>query len=1524
MEKLICNSRRGGAKTSSFARVVALVLAGAVFSARAAEPAALTLALQGDNVVVTVPANALYDTSRLYLVWGAADCGSNVSAWPVGNRIQYSGTLTPAGGTITFDGSGIPAGSIVRAIATSDVRLIGGWVKMETNQYIDTGVKGTEAYGIEIKMRPTGGKSGDYAALAASTTDNFTIGRRRDTLKYYLRYRGGGSSNDIVLPDNTIAHSIKVTNTAKDSNNKLNGVYVDGQFASITFSAAELQKVTVGSLGTDAAHIFIGTSNNGSGNPVAARFAHAEWHYAQLLNSSGKPMLNLVPALRGDTASPTAFFYDSLSGDFFDNAGTGGALAYDTSASVTNTITYLSAISDTLTTGVTAWWTGNGNLANVNDPANWACTNAAGAVVAGAYPDIYTVVKVIGSSNFNVPAGQALSFNILHFENCSLSADCDWSGLAASTQRVAVSVLEYLEAPNGAYIDTGFKPNNKSSVIADVTVLTSNKSEYWFGAWNVAYNNGAFAVCNDGGNLYTGYGNNGGGSNPRIAAGRHTIHFTNGVTYVDGSLHTDRSAGGTFQVNHNLYIFGQNRAGKFQTGQSAKLHIHSLKIFDDGVLVRDYVPVLRNDGEYCFYERVSHEFAYNVGTGAFAGGYQTGETVDIAEEVSVPIDFDVDLAGHSLTLVDTVGSGTITDTAGGGELHLNVGAGKTLVNTGITFAGQLKLVKDGAGTFVGAKADQTYTGGTVANAGWLKQGAYNGSWGPHKSLITICKDENADTGAGFDWNGMANDQSTTAYSFKIAGAGPDGDAAMKTAVHFGNNYWNANYIADMELDGNATVKACLTHMNVYGFVYRNAYGHNLVMNGHTLTVAAGDAFAFRGVTVTGGGTIVSVPDTSSDKGMRRLSFYGEASDLSSTTLDVHDRCGLNLEKNVTVKDFIDRRTLQWNDGTSANNKVTADADSTAGILFVIGRFKPLSTNLWSRVTLGDATHLSPTFDLSALEGTFEEPAVGDIALNFAEGANVNIDVGSRVIAVGDKLISWRAMPACSFTLVYSGEARPIEAVARTDGLYVKSSAVPSYAVIDMEAETPDWVFYDVNGTVVPDWEGGVTAEMQVRFASYEEYLAVRAKNVSPFEYLLTGSFTLPAGSGTADMASGFDFTPGAGVTIDVAGRTLTLPDSMVGGLRPFTVTSSVAGGELVVEVAGGATITNSAMSLTGDLKLVKDGAGTFVGAKSGQSYTGGTVVNAGLVKSGVGVTPWGAAKALVTVADTGAAFDWNAMVSTSATPYNFNIKGTGINGGGAIVFTPASAANANYNAFCLADLELSGDALMKDPCGNVNVYCGFIKGIPHALTLNGYTLTIDAGAKFNFCRLQATDSGTIVFMTTQSGLAGNRLASFWDGPIDLSGVTFDMGANCALNDDANNSADNIVLGTLIDRRTGAEASVGNKGMTILDRFQPMTTNLLQKAVLGDATHLSPILDLSALDGPFVLPAATYTLTVAEGATVQVKLGGRRVKKSVPLITWTTKPASIDNITFAACDRGGSVRVKDDGVYFVSGLMIIVR
>ena len=89
MEKLICNAPWGKAKNSCFARVAALALVGTAFSARAAEPAALTLALQGDNVVVTVPVNSCDDTSKLYLVWDGVDRGADLSSWSAAKRIQY-------------------------------------------------------------------------------------------------------------------------------------------------------------------------------------------------------------------------------------------------------------------------------------------------------------------------------------------------------------------------------------------------------------------------------------------------------------------------------------------------------------------------------------------------------------------------------------------------------------------------------------------------------------------------------------------------------------------------------------------------------------------------------------------------------------------------------------------------------------------------------------------------------------------------------------------------------------------------------------------------------------------------------------------------------------------------------------------------------------------------------------------------------------------------------------------------------------------------------------------------------------------------------------------------------------------------------------------------------------------------------------------------------------------------------------------------------------------------------------------
>ncbi len=1498
-----------------------------------ADAAALSVSLSGDTFTVSVPANSYDDTSKLYIVWGVADHGAEISAWPLANRRAYAGTLSASAATYEISADGIPAGSVVRAIVASDVRLIDSWVSLGNGQYVNTGIKGNEAYGTEFKYRRTG-STGAWASVIGSKLDNFTIGQNNNsTTSCYLRYQGvNGGLSAFSWADTSVPHTILVKHSINDGKGHVNGAYVDGTKVTLSF-LNDKDKATTGpsgALGSDAFDIFVGSSNNGSG-ASSGRYCFGEWHYVKIYDSNGYDMLHLVPAIRGNASSPEGVFYDKVTGKVFANAGS-GALGYDTAANVTETIPFTTACSAALPMALTAYWTGLGDLANVNDPANWACTNAAGAEVAGACPDASAIVFVRGATTFNVPAGQSLSYNELKFENCSLAANCDWSGLATVNTLAPVYALQYLDAPKNAYIDTGFAPNNNTRVVFDVTVRGTLES--WFGVSDDSSGNWwktkVFGVSNDGRGVYSGFGNLGGTAGSVAANGRHTIEFDKGVFKVDSATHTTHS-GQTFQLQRSLYLFADHRPNDVNIkNNNPAIRFHACQIYDNGTLVRDYVPVLYG-GEACLFDKVNREYARNIGSGAFAAGPSSGEKIDFYNTTLAAIDDTIDLAGHSLTLAHVAGTGTFTDTVGGGELHMNVANGETVENSTFTFTGQMKLVKDGAGTFVAAKANQTYTGGTVVSNGWAKSGAYSGAWGPAKALITIAD------GAGFDWAGKVDNSTATPYSFKVAGTGPDGNGAMMTSADFGGTFYNINSIADLELDEDATFRLHQTVLNMYGFMFNNLNNHVLRLNGHTLTVVVWDSFPFRNVTSAGAGTIVCVPDESKEGGLRRFSFYGAPSDLSGVTLDVNDRCGLSFEDNVKVLNFIDRRTLQWNDGTKTNNGFTTDKDSIDGMLTVIGNFKPFSTNLFNRVTLGDETHLSPVLDLSLLASPFRS-AEGIPELAFATNATVTVDVGARAIAAGDKLVSWGVIPECSFTLVYSGEERPIEAVARTDGLYVKSTVVPSYAVLDMEAETPDWVFYDVNGNVVPDWEEGVTTDMQVRFASYEEYLAVKAKNVSPAEYLLSGSFTLPEGSGACDMGGGFDFTPAPGVTIDVAGRKLVLPDSMVGGTSPFTVTSSAAGGELEVTVAGGATLTNSVMALTGSLKLVKKGAGAFVGAKAGQTYTGGTFIDAGIAQSAAASGAWGPDKSLITVAD-GAAFDWNGMINgSSPASYSFAIKGTGVNGSGAAFSTasPGGIWNANHTA----DMELLGDTLLTGPYGNQSIlgfrYLNDVATV-HLLTMNGYTLTISPQDRFAFSAVRTIGEGTIVLRASTAGEDGMRQISFYGAASDLSSVTFEVDDQTGLNFEQV-----VTVKSFIDRRLALRNPTSwdkNNGLLIVhETFKPYGASMLKSIQLGDETHLSPTLDLGSVTGTYV--RGSYALTYADGATVTVNLAGTRTDLSAIartkdeggnragyVLTWAAKPENVEFVLDAASKKDGyKLTANDTGLLLTRhiGLRIIVK
>ena len=1013
-------------KTSTvFAAIAATVCV--MTSPLAAEVAALSVAVSGNDVSVSVPAGVLDETSGIYLVWDTNDHGSNVENWPAANRIAYSGTpaVSSAAATYSLSRATVPAGTFMRVVATStsNVRLIDGYVKLGESQYVNTGVKDTAAYGLEIRYRPTGTSSGSYSSLMGGLRDRFTIGMNAGNYnKYYIRCgtlitsgSGAGLGTEVgnpayTLPNTTEPHTVKIFNK---------GLYLDTNKVSPTTAPPS------GSLGKAGVDVLLGVTWDGANNGnLNGKYCHAEWYFATLLDAAGEPVLNLLPALRGDTASPEAVFYATVSGTCFANAGT-GTLAY--SGDVTNTVASTLATTDVILNGRIAVWTGRGNRSNVNDPANWTVTNELGAVVANGVPDSSSFVFLQGASNFTCSAEQTLACCRVFFSDVKLAEDCDWSGLAnlqMDSGSSAVAEVEYLDAPCGSYIDTGFKPNQNSRVVMDMTVR--GNYEYWFGVFK-QYNQDAFAVGNANTSVYSGFGNLGGNNGSLVSNGRHTIDFDKGVLKVDGVVHTTRS-GQTFQLERNIYLFLQNRpTGPYvETSLQGTLRCHSCRIYDNGTLVRDYVPALK-DGVYGLYDKCSGTFSGSLNaTKAFSGGAATGTTLGRAASY----EGNINLAGHRLQLPSSIfSSGSITDTVGGGELHLSVDRHYEFTTSDMTLSGSLKLVKEGTGVLVGTKAGQTYTGGTLISNGWIKRGVNNQPFGAQGALITV------EDGAAFDWaGGWENGAVSTAYNFSIAGSGPDGEGAIVSSVSCGT--WNVGAIANLELTDDALIGG----YGGWGFNYVGntaAQKHTVTMNGHTLNIKIRGTsntqnntgvFHFRNVTTVGGGTI-AIMDCGTTSAWVYPSFFTSGGDLSSVTFDLGEGyCFYSELSALSVGTFIDRRSY----GSQA---LDLNAASRGKAITVLNCFKPMTTNLVRTVTLGDATHLDPVLDLSKLDGPFVLPA-DNYSMTAAAGATVRVDLGERKTSSRTPIISWTTPPDSISFAWPNGVTGRGGLVKKSDGLYV--------------------------------------------------------------------------------------------------------------------------------------------------------------------------------------------------------------------------------------------------------------------------------------------------------------------------------------------------------------------------------------------------------------------------------------------------------------------------------------------------------
>ena len=180
--------------------------------------------------------------------------------------------------------------------------------------------------------------------------------------------------------------------------------------------------------------------------------------------------------------------------------------------------------------------------------------------------------------------------------------------------------LEYIESTGSQYVDTGFKPNQNTRVVMEfqltkessnyraimgVRDTTSDTAPNQFVFWN--YPSEVFRTDFFGTNKTI---------SGLIRLSRMTLDKNKNVTTIGGQTITNTAASG--QCTQNLYLFCVNEAGTAKYFAEAKGW--PTKVYDNGTLVRDYIPVQRLDGTVGLLDQVNNVFYPDAAGGNFIAG----------------------------------------------------------------------------------------------------------------------------------------------------------------------------------------------------------------------------------------------------------------------------------------------------------------------------------------------------------------------------------------------------------------------------------------------------------------------------------------------------------------------------------------------------------------------------------------------------------------------------------------------------------------------------------------------------------------------------------------------------------------------------------------------------------------------------------------------------------------------------------------------------------------------------------------
>ena len=398
-----------------------------------------------------------------------------------------------------------------------------------------------------------------------------------------------------------------------------------------------------------------------------------------------------------------------------------------------------------------------------------------------------------------------------------------------------------------------------------------------------------------------------------------------------------------------------------------------------------------------------------------------------------------------------------------------------------------------------------------------------------------------------------------------------------------------------------------------------------------------------------------------------------------------------------------------------------------------------------------------------------------------------------------------------------------------------------------------------------------------------------------------------------------------GVRIDLNGHVLRVASLADADFANAVITNSNAGAlaELRVDVASGMTTTNLSVAINGNLKLVKEGLGTYVAAKTQQTYSGGTTILEGVLENAVLDArnyQLGAAGSTITVSTNGAnrgVFDIKGLYAQNLGCAAYIL----VMNGGLVQNTGSDVAQDNGQFF---DVRLKEDSEFS-ATSNWGLFSSR-EARATAIDLGGHALKVAIGANKILHVVNSELKNGFIDVTSggwfQTGINGDANAC-----LENVATNVDFRIGSALKIYAPLSVRNY------EQVYGANNNDGTGVFSVHGTFKPAAHDYFYGVTLMDGSTIDLSQRTSVLPLTSSFSGGRKTIDFAANAKVTVDLSGRAdvsalAKSGDYVVTWTEATAPGADVTFrldAATAAKYTLKADATGLRLGrGGFMLIVR